>query len=122
RHGDRDKFTLSRRLRTDFGSTAPLVDQVRVESVAQRHIGDGSLRGLALLKNPGFELRGIAAALGRCLGRKHLTHIRCPLRNRWTPKLLAEMASGRWVRRTVTVNGPGWDLDGPEDRPGSWRK
>src|SRR5690606_5565852 len=103
RHRNRDKLTLNRRLGTAFGRTAPLVNQVRVNTVAQRHTGDGSLRGLALLKNPGFELQGMAAALGGWLGSKHLTHIRCPLGNRWTPTLLGKIALGRWVRRTLTI-------------------
>src|SRR5690606_42082913 len=55
RHRNRDKLTLNRRLGTAFGRTAPLVNQVRVNTVAQRHTGDGSLRGLALLKNRSEE-------------------------------------------------------------------
>ncbi|MEW8063291.1 MAG: hypothetical protein AB2797_09255, partial [Candidatus Thiodiazotropha sp.] len=37
--------------------------------------------------NLGFKGLGKSPTLGRCLSRDNFTHVKCPLKNRWTLKL-----------------------------------
>ena len=85
---------------------APFVDHIGIEAMAYRDGGQGLAWLAGFREDLAFECWCVApTGFGDARRRRVVIHYRCPLKNRWAPTLAGPVCLGRWVYRTVTLEG-----------------